>query len=317
MTVLVTGGAGFLGTSLIRHILSPAHGGGPDTRVVCVDREPCPIDDPRVESRTGSVADPVFLRAALPRDVDVVWHLAAVLSGQSEAEPALAMAVNVGGTLALIDACDGLPCTPRFVLASTVAVFGGPLPAVVPEDFPLRPQSTYGVSKAIAELHVLEATRRGRIDGVACRVPTVAVRPGRPNSALSSFVSGIVREPVAGLASVCPVPLDTRLWVASPDTTTANLAHAARVDTAVVGAVRSIDLPGITVTPADLLAGLERLAGSDARALVRVEPDDAVAAVVNTWPGGIDVRRAIAMGFAVDRDADALVAQFLDGRPRA
>lgn len=316
MTILVTGGAGFLGTRLIAQLLAPQPGERAVQRVVCVDRVASPLADSRVESRVGDIADPAFVASLFDEAIAVVWHLAAVLSGQSEQEPALAMAVNVDGTQALLEGCRRLAQPPRFVFSSTVAVFGGPLPPVIPEDFPLRPQSTYGTSKAIAELLVLEASRRGTVEGVACRVPTVSVRPGLPNSALSSFVSGIVREPLAGVESVCPVPLDTRLWVSSPAVTTANLAHAGQAPIDVIGAVRTINLPGITVTPAQMLDALERAAGAETRSLVRLEPDDHVARMVRTWPGAIDTARALALGFTIDRDADALVAQFVADRTR-
>ncbi len=316
MTVLVTGGAGFLGTRLIRSLLDTTGAAAP-ARVICVDRAPSPLADARVESRVGSIADAAFVRDAVPHDVEVIWHLAAVLSGQSEAEPDLAVSVNVGGTQALLEACRGAAHPPRFVLASTVAVFGGPLPAEVPEDLALRPETTYGTTKAMAELLVLEASRRGVVDAVICRVPTVAVRPGLPNSALSSFVSGIVREPLAGMSSLCPVSLDTRLWVASPATTTANLLHAGRIGTDAVGRVRTVNLPGICVTPADMLASLERAAGPATRALVQEHLDDQVAAVVVGWPGAFEVSRALRLGFVNDRDADALVSQFVAERDAA
>jgi nucleoside-diphosphate-sugar epimerase len=314
MTMLVTGGAGFLGTRLIQRLLAGTAQMPAATRVICVDQVVSPLADARVVSRVGSIADPGFVATVVEPDVTAIWHLAAVLSGQSDAEPDLALTVNVGGTQALLEACRRLASPPRFVFASTIAVFGGPLPDVVPEDLALRPASTYGTTKAIAELLVLEATRRGVVDGLACRVPTVSVRPGQPNSAMSSFVSGIVREPLAGVESVCPVPLDTRLWVASPATTTANLAHAGVVGPEALGPVRTLNLPGVTLTPADLLDSLERAAGPTTRALVRLAPDARISAVVGSWPGAFDVSRALALGFTTDRDADALVAQYLAER---
>ena len=312
-TSVVTGGAGFLGTRLIQSLLTGASGAAP-SRVICVDQVSSAIPDSRVVSVIGSVADAGVVRAAVPSDITTIWHLAAVLSGQSEAEPDLAMAVNVGGTQALLDACRTAAHPPRFVFSSTIAVFGGPLPAVVPEDHALRPASTYGTTKAMAELLVLEATRRGLVEGIACRLPTVSVRPGRPNSAMSSFVSGIVREPLAGIESVCPVPLDTRLWVSSPTITTENLAHAGRLPAAMLQGIRTINLPGICVTPAQLLDSLERAAGAAVRSLVRLEPDARIAAIVEGWPGAFDASRALRLGFSADRDADALVTQFIADR---
>lgn len=308
---VVTGGAGFLGSRLIAALLSSQ---GPSARVVCVDRAVSPIDDGRVTSVVGDVADPETLREALTADVGAVWHLAAVLSGQSEAEPGEAWRVNVAGTGALLEGCGRLPAPPRFVLASTIAVFGGPLPDVIPNDLALRPQSTYGMTKAVAELLVLEATRRGQVDGVVVRVPTVAIRPGQPNSAMSSFVSGIVREPLRGVDSLCPVPLDTKLWVSAPSTTTRNLLHAGRIDAAALGGDRTVNLPGLTVTPGDLLASLERAGGAEVRARVRVQPDPLVSRAVGSWPGAFDETRAHTLGFVSDTSADALVAEFIADR---
>jgi nucleoside-diphosphate-sugar epimerase len=311
MTVLVTGGAGFLGARLIDRLLTGSGDVPAPDRVVCVDRTACPIADPRIESRIGNLASPVFAREVVSPDVVTIWHLAAVLSGQSEAEFELGMSVNLDGTRALLDACRQLAHPPRFVFSSTVAVFGGRLPAVVPEDQALRPETSYGTAKAMAELLVLEYTRRGVVDGVVCRVPTVAVRPGQPNSAVSSFVSGIVREPVAGVESVCPVPVDTPIWVGSPEVTTANLAHAGRLDSAALGGVRAVNLPGVTVTPAQLLASLERHAGAPARARVRLDEDPGITRMVTGWPGAFDITRALALGFRVDADADAIVRQYV------
>ena len=312
MTVLVTGGAGFLGTRLIELLLTGSGNSPVPDRVISVDRTACPVADRRIDSRIGDLASPTFAREVVSPDVTTIWHLAAVLSGQSEAEFELGMSVNFSGTQALLEACRGLAHPPRFVFSSTVAVFGGRLPEVVSEDQALRPETSYGTAKAMAELLVLEYTRRGVIDGVVCRVPTVAVRPGTPNSAVSSFVSGIVREPVAGLESVCPVPTHTRIWVGSPDVTTANLAHAGRVDPAALGGLRAVNLPGVTVTPAELLTSLERHAGASARALVRLEEDPRITRMVTGWPGAFDVSRALALGFHVDADADAIVRQYID-----
>jgi nucleoside-diphosphate-sugar epimerase len=313
MKILVTGAAGFLGSRLIRTLLSTASDADACS-IVAADLTACPVADRRIDSRTGTITDEDFIDSIVDPDVGVVFHLAAALSGQSEAEFDVGMQINVDATRNLLEACRRLESAPRLVFASSVAVFGGALPDVVPEDTALLPQSSYGTEKAIAELMVGDYSRRGFVDGIACRLPTVAIRPGKPNSAMSSFVSGIIREPLAGIGSVCPVPLDTPLWVASPAVAVANLRHAAALPTSALDGKRAVTLPGLCVTPADLLASLERLAGPAARARVRCEPDERLMRVVCTWPGAFDVSRAFRLGFAGDADVDSLVRQFMDER---
>ena len=310
MTVLVTGAAGFLGSRVVNALLAGGHHAPAVSRIIAADIAPCPIVDPRVDSRVGTIADQAFVASIAERDVTIVFHLAAVLSGQSEAEFDVGMRINVDATRQLLEACRALGSGPRFVFSSTVAVFGGRLPDVVPEDSVLQPQSSYGTAKAIAELLVSEYSRRGFVDGIALRLATVAVRPGAPNSALSSFVSGIIREPLAGVDAVCPVPLDTRIWISSPEAVTANLIHAARVPAADLDGRRSLNLPGLTVTPAQMLASLERAGGAAARARVRCEIDPHVARVFATWPGALDDSRARRLGFSADRDVDEVVRQY-------
>lgn len=315
MNVLVTGAAGFLGSRVIGALLDGRHQVPPVSRIVAADTSPCPIADPRVDARIGTIVDPSFTRALVDDDIDLVFHLAAVLSGQSEAEFDVGMRVNVDGTRHLLEACRRRRRAPRFVFSSTVAVFGADLPDEVAEDHVLRPQTSYGVAKAIAELLVTEYSRRGFVDGIVLRLATIVVRPGAPNSALSSFVSGIIREPLAGIESVCPVPLDTRLWISSPDVVTGNLIHAARVPAAALDGALAVNLPGLSVTPAQMLASLERAGGAAARARVRCEIDSGIARVVCTWPGALDDRRARRLGFTADRNFDEVVAQYV-GSPR-
>jgi nucleoside-diphosphate-sugar epimerase len=211
----------------------------------------------------------------------------------------------------VLEACRRLAKPPRFVFTSSVAVFGGDLPELVPEDIAPMPQSSYGTEKAIGELLVRDYSRRGFVDGIACRLPTIAVRPGKPNSALSSFVSGIIREPLAGIDSVCPVPLATRLWISSPDACIYNLLHAARIPSDELDGRRVVTLPGLCVTAEEMLASLERLGGAAARARVRCEVNRDIMGIVSTWPGAFDVSRARRLGFVADRDVDAIVNQFM------
>ena len=312
MKILVTGAAGFLGTRLIRAILSKDSKLDKVSRIVAADIAACQIADPRVKVRTGSITETAFLDSLAEPDVGLVFHLAAILSGQSEAEFETGMRVNVDATRALLEAFRRLDTRPRFVFASSVAVFGGELPAVVADDTALWPQSSYGTEKAISELMVSDYSRRGFVEGISCRLPTVAIRPGKPNSALSSFVSGIVREPLAGIDAVCPVPLDTPLWITSPGVVTENLIHAAVLDATRLEARRSVNLPGITVTPSQLLDSLERVAGPATRKRVRCELDHQMMRVVLTWPGAFEISRPLRLGFVVDRDVDRIVQQYMN-----
>jgi nucleoside-diphosphate-sugar epimerase len=309
MKILVTGAAGFLGTRLIRGLLARKTPPQPST-IVAADVAACTVQDERVTRAVGTIEDAEFVSSLVQDGVKVVYHLAAVLSGQSEAEFEVGMRINVDATRSLLEACRRLGTRPRFVFASSVAVFGGTLPQVVPEDMALLPQSSYGSEKAMAELMVSDYSRRGFVDGISCRLPTVAIRPGKPNSALSSFVSGIIREPLAGIVARCPVPLDTRLWITSPEVVTANLLHAGVLPAAALGDRRSINFPGLSVTAAEMLDSLERLGGAAARSRVRCEEDPDMMRIVCTWPGAFDISRALRLGFTVDRDIDSVVRQF-------
>jgi D-erythronate 2-dehydrogenase len=311
MNVLVTGASGFLGTRLIDALLardSPFPG---LSRVVAADIIDRASADPRVEMRVGSIAEAGFLTSLFNPPPDLIFHLAAVLSGQSEAEFDVGLQVNVDATRALLEACRRLPGPPRFVFTSSVAVFGGELPDVVPEHMATRPESSYGTEKAIGELLVSDYSRRGFVDGIACRLPTIAVRPGRPNSALSSFVSGIIREPLAGIDAVCPVPLSTRLWISSPRTCIHNLLHATRIPAHVLTRRRVVTLPGLCVTAEQMLSSLERLGGAEARARVRCHVDPDILRIVSTWPGAFDVTGALQMGFVSDESIDAILTEFI------
>lgn len=316
MKILVTGAAGFLGRRLITDLLAGRTALPAVSHVIAADLAPCPISDARIEPRVGDITDASFIGAIVDEDVRVIWHLAAVLSGQSEAEFDVGLRVNVDATRALLDRARHLAAPPRFVFSSTIAALGPPLPEVVPEDQVLRPKSSYGAAKVIAETLVGEYSRRGFVDGIACRVPTVAIRPGKPNSALSSFVSGIIREPLAGIDAICPVPLDTRVWITSPRLATTNLAHAAVVASEALGDRRVVNLPGLCVTPAEMLDSLERLGGVAARSRVRVEIDAHIAKIVSTWPGAFDVSRPLALGFHPEGDIDSIVGQYIAEQPR-
>jgi D-erythronate 2-dehydrogenase len=220
MRIVITGGAGFLGVRLARAILArdtltDARGAARRIReVVLLDvADPPDPGDPRVRRFTGDLADPTVIERALTGDTDSIFHLAAVVSGQAEADFDIGMRVNLDATRLLLERCRKLAAPPKFVFASSLAVFGGPLPDPVTDDAPVTPQASYGTQKAIGELLVYDMTRKGFIDGRSLRLPTVTVRPGKPNKAASSFASGIIREPLAGVDAICPVARTTRMWV--------------------------------------------------------------------------------------------------------
>lgn len=315
MKIIITGGAGFLGTELVRALLAAQDAGRPDLppfdTVISLDLAPCPVADPRVTSIVGDATDPGVLARTVQGEVAAVVHLAAVVSGQAEAEFDTGMRVNLDGTRAVLDACRRLAAPPRLVFASSLAVYGGALPDPVPEGQALNPRSSYGAQKAMAELLVADCIRKGFVRGVSLRLPTVVVRPGRPNAAASSFASSIIREPLAGAEAALPVPETLRLWLSAPATVTANLVHALTLDAPDMGAGTAINLPGMTVTVAGMLDSLTRLGGAAARARVRAVPDPRIAAIVESWPAAFVVDRALALGFVGDDSFDAAVSDHI------
>jgi nucleoside-diphosphate-sugar epimerase len=321
MNVLITGAAGFLGLRLVRRLLSGAPvlttDGAPvditEVRMLDVVAGPA-IDDPRVRAVMGDLADEALLASLIDGETRAVFHLGAVVSGGAEADFELGMHVNLDGTRRLLDACRTRAHCPVVVFASSVAVYGGDLPDTVSDGTRLTPQSSYGMQKAIGELLVADYSRRGFIDGRALRLPTISVRPGRPNLALSSFASGIIREPLNGEPAVCPVAPETVLWLLSPDTVIESFVHAHNLPAAQIGADRSLILPGLSIAVADMVAALARVAGVEVAGRVRWERDPRVERVANTWPGRLDDRRARGLGFPADRSFDDIIRQYIADR---
>ncbi|WP_110693648.1 D-erythronate dehydrogenase [Salinicola halophyticus] len=314
MHVIVTGGAGFLGARLIQQLLAGEASieGQAITRVTSIDLAPCPVTDDRVESLTGDVADPALIEQALGDDTGAVCHLAAVVSSQAEADFELGMRVNLDATRTLLEACRAHPKRLRFLFASSLAVFGPGLSQPVPEAIGPQPRSSYGAQKAMGELLVNDYSRRGFVDGRVCRLPTIVVRPGKPNQAASSFASSIIREPLAGVEAICPVDAGLPLWLSSPRAVVANLVHALSLEGEALGDWRTLNLPGITVTVNEMLDALERQAGTAVRDLVRFEPDAGIDAIVASWPGGLETERPLGLGFRADSDFDAIIQAYLE-----
>ncbi|MCC6869629.1 MAG: SDR family oxidoreductase [Burkholderiales bacterium] len=324
MRIVITGGAGFLGTRLARQLierntLTDAAGRRREiSAITLLDVVPARLpDDPRVRVLTGDLGDRALLERALAPDTDSVFHLAAVVSGQAEAEFDTGMRVNLDGTRAVLERCRRLAAPPKVVFTSSLAVFGGPLPDPVPDEAPLNPQASYGVQKAIGEYLVYDMTRKGYLDGRSLRLPTVTVRPGKPNLAASSFASGIVREPLAGVAAVCPVAPTTRMWVQSPRAVIDNLIVGHEAPAAAFAHTRSVNVPGITVAVADMVAALREVAGDEVAARVSWRLDPAVDRIVSTWPAAFAPRLGEALGMRADADFAAIVRAYIaDDMPR-
>lgn len=319
MHVLITGGGGFLGQKLAaalaeQGVLADACGRRraiTGLTLLDIGHAAAPVDAPfPVEHIAADLSEPTALAAALASDPLLVVHLAAVVSSAAEADFDLGMRVNVDGTRLLLDACRTLQHPPRFVFASSIAAYGDTGGAPVTDRTALMPRSSYGIQKAIGELLVVDYHRRGFIDGLAVRLPTITVRPGRPNQAASSFASSILREPLQGETAVLPVPTDLALYVQSPRTAVANLVHAAALPSSALDERRRLMLPGLRVTVAEMLEALQR-AGGDA-ALQRVQPqaDAEITRIVGSWPADFALEWASSLGFERDMDIDSIVQVF-------
>ncbi|MEP7206528.1 MAG: D-erythronate dehydrogenase [Casimicrobiaceae bacterium] len=319
MRIVITGGAGFLGNRLAQAILTrgrltDATGREREVRtVVLVDvAAPRVWSDERIETVGGDLADPALLGKVITSDTDSVFHLAAVVSGQAEADFDIGMKVNLDVTRGLLEHCRACASPPRFVFTSSLAVFGGNLPSPVPDHSALTPQSSYGTQKAIGELLVYDMSRKGFIDGRSLRLPTVTVRPGKPNKAASSFASGIIREPLAGVEAICPVGRDTRMWVQSPQSVIDNLLVGHEVPADRFTHSRSINVPGITVAVGDMVDALRRVAGDEVAARVRWEFDPAIDRIVSTWPAVFAPKFGESLGMRADESFERIVRAYCD-----
>ncbi|HXF80471.1 MAG TPA: D-erythronate dehydrogenase [Usitatibacter sp.] len=308
MNILITGGGGFLGSRLARALrardasaritlLDVAFPAGLDRDFTCV---------------TGEVSVRATLEKALGTDTGSIFHLAAVVSGGAEADFDLGYRVNMEGTHALLEAARELAQPPRVVYASSVAAFGGVLPEVLDDSTTPAPQTSYGTQKVIGEYLVADYTRKGFIDGRSLRLPTIVVRPGKPNLAASSFASGIIREPLAGVECACPVPDSTGVWILSPKRVVEAFVHAHDLPASAWPTTRVVNLPGITLTVREMVDAMGRVAGGEAVARVKFVPDARIQGIVKTWPVRFATPRALAMGFRPDPDFDSIVRDHLE-----
>ena len=321
MKVLVTGGTGFLGSRLVSALLARGAMCGADgaeheiERIVVSDVgsgiRPLP-DDPRIDLRLGDFSEPGAARSLIDDDTGVVFHLAAVVSGEAEQDFELGMRINFQGSMRLIDAVRDCGHRPRLVFTSSVAAYGGDMPDVIEDSTILTPQTSYGSQKAAVELLLNDYSRKGFVDGRALRLPTVVVRPGKANAAASSFASAVIREPLEGRTYTCPVAEETGVWLLSPRRVVESFLHAATLPADEFGMSRALALPGMTITVREMIAGLREVAGDRVAERLTFEPDPFIEKIVYGWATRFRPERALAMGFAPDENFGAVVEAFIE-----
>jgi nucleoside-diphosphate-sugar epimerase len=311
MHVLIIGAAGMLGRKLTERLLRERKlRGEPIQKLTLQDivAPPEPREKPfKVETRAGDLSIPGEAGALVADNPDVIFHLAAIVSGEAEADFEKGYRINFDGTRFLFDAIRARNYCPRVVFTSSIAVYGGPFGGAVKDDFHLTPLTSYGTQKAIGELLLADYTRRGFFDGVGMRLPTICVRPGKPNKAASGFYSSIIREPLAGQEAILPVPDTIRHGHASPRSAVGWLVHAANIDGAKLGPRRNLAMPSVSVTVAEQIEALKRVAGEKVAARIKRVPDPVIAAIVTDWAEQVEAKRARALGFEVEDTFDDII----------
>jgi nucleoside-diphosphate-sugar epimerase len=315
MHILIIGAAGMVGRKLVdRLVADRSLGGAPVERLTLVD-----VAEPSrpsgfggtVETITADLSAPGEAEKLVAKRPDAIFHLAAIVSGEAEADFEKGYRINLDGTRYLFEAVrqEGTkqPYKPRVVFTSSIAVFGAPFPDKIDDTFFSTPLTSYGTQKAIGELLLADYSRRGFFDGIGIRLPTICVRPGKPNKAASGFFSNILREPLSGQEAVLPVSTDVRHWFASPRAAVGFLLHAATLDLSRMGWRRNISLPGLSATVGEEIEALRRAAGDKTVKLIRHEPDPTIAKIVEGWPRDFDTKRAEALGFKAERSMDEII----------
>lgn len=323
MHILIIGAAGMVGRKLTDRLIADGALGGRAITALTLADVVAPANAGTslpVKCVAADLSAPGAAASLLAGRPDVIFHLAAIVSGEAEADFEKGYAINLDGTRLLLEAIrrEGLaePYCPRLVFTSSIAVFGEPLPAAIPDDQLHTPLTSYGTQKAICELLLADYSRRGFVDGIGIRLPTIVVRPGKPNKAASGFFSGIIREPLAGLEAVLPVDDGVRHWFASPRAAIGFLLHAANLDTTPLGQRRTLTMPGLSATIAEEIAALRRFGGEKALRLIRREPDPIIARIVAGWPQNFDARRATELGFRAETSFDAIVEAHIEDELR-
>ncbi len=315
--VLILGGGGMVGQKLATRLQSEGLGNDASPDITLFDMAFPPEGVTGVTTKTGNITDPATIGVLAAARFDVIFHLAAIVSGEAETNFEKGWAVNMMSMWHLLEAlraeheASGGEWAPRLVFTSSIAVFGAPFPEKIGDEFLNAPQTSYGAQKAVCELMVTDFSRKGYIDGVSLRLPTICVRPGKPNLAASSFFSGIIREPLNGVEAILPVPDTVRHWHASPRSAAGFLTHAATLDTDLLEGRRALSLPGISCTVAEQIEALRRAAGQKTVDLIRAEPDPAIMKIVAGWPRNFDPQRAINLGFKAESSFDEIIDVYI------
>ena len=312
MKILVIGAAGMIGRKLIERLLADGELRGEKLSSIhgfdVFEGAFAATDDIDVTVSAGDISDAATVDALVDGQPDIIFHLAAIVSGETEADFEKGYRVNFVGTQNLLDAIiSRAGYTPRVVYTSSIAVFGAPFPEVIEDDFHLTPLTSYGTQKAIGEMLLADYTRKGHMDGIGLRFPTIVVRPGQPNLAASGFFSNIIREPLSGQPAVLPVSEDVMHWMASPRSAVSFCIHAAEINGDAVGPRRNLTMPGLAITVGEMIEALERLAGAKTAGLIERKTDATISGIVANWPRNFVANRAEALGFSSEKSFDEII----------
>ncbi|WP_249960626.1 D-erythronate dehydrogenase [Histophilus somni] len=311
MKIVITGGQGFLGQRLAKTLLSNSTLSIDELVLIDVIKPIAPNNDPRVRCLEMDLRNPEGLDEIITEKTTALFHLAAIVSSHAEQDPDLGYEINFLATRNLLEVCRKNNPKVRFIFSSSLAVYGGNLPEIIQDHTAVTPQSTYGSQKAMCELLINDYSRKGFVDGIVVRLPTICIRPGKPNKAASSFVSSIIREPLQGEEAICPVSSDLRLWLSSPNTVINNFIHALTLPSLPQRSWHIINLPGFTVSVKQMLSDLASIKGENILEKVRFEFDENINNIVASWPAEIDNKTALKHGFNVDADFKEVIQQFI------
>ena len=326
MRVLIMGAAGMVGQKLLSRLENADTGLGKISRIYLHDMVPANTASWSGESEVlvGNIAEAAEMQKLADLKPDLIFHLASIVSGEAELEFVKGWQVNMAGSWAFLEALrqhhedSGGSYVPKMVFTSSIAVFGAPFPDKISDEFLCAPQTSYGAQKAIIELLISDYSRKGYIDGISIRLPTICVRPGKPNLAASSFFSGIIREPLNGVEAILPVKDDVRHWHASPRSAARFLTHSAWMDLSVLGSRRALNMPGVSCTVAEQIEALRTIAGNDVVSLIKPQLDDHIVKIVAGWPRNFDTERSVQFGFESESSFEEIIKIYLeDDLPKA